>query len=292
VAASAGEMLPTMVGRSPTAPPISSPAETAPSGGLAGLSVVLVEPSRTQAGIVRKYLQQIGVERIETTGAGQEALALARQSHAGVLLSAMHLSDMTGIRLSQALRAEPGGQAVGFVLLTSQADAGETNALPADPRTVLLYKPFDLPRLAEALARAAGRDVPALTTQVGHRPTEHLRVLIADDSAAARAHIRAVLRGLGFNHFSEVSDGAAAVESLAREKFDLVVTDFNMPRLDGAELTRHIRQASTVPAVPVLVVTTETDPAIHEKLRQAGASAICAKSFKPEAVRALLTPLL
>src|SRR5262245_24909621 len=154
VAGGAAELPPMTVGRPPSAPPSAGPAGPAP-GGLAGLSAVLVEPSRTQAGIVRKYLQQLGLERVETTGSGQEALALARRTNAGVLLSAMHLSDMTGTRLAHALRAEPGGGDVGFVLLTSQADAGAADALPAGPRTVLLYKPFDLPRLAEALARAA-----------------------------------------------------------------------------------------------------------------------------------------
>src|SRR5262249_27345617 len=151
--------------------------------------------------------------------------------------------------------------AAGFILVTSEADAAAADALPKTARTVLMYKPFDLQQLAGALAQAAGQAPQQMPTPAAHRPTENLQGLVVDDSAAARAHIRAVLRGLGFRSITEVADGAAAVEQLRQGKFDLVVTDYNMPGLNGRELVRFIRQDSATPAVPVLMVTTETDPA-------------------------------
>ena len=78
---------------------------------------------------------------------------------------------------------------------------------------------------------------------------------------------------------------------LEKETYDLVVTDYNMPRLDGQGLIDFIRRRSSTPSVPVILVTTETDPGKLEAVRQLGVSAICDKSFKPEVVRGVMAQL-
>jgi two-component system chemotaxis response regulator CheY len=113
-------------------------------------------------------------------------------------------------------------------------------------------------------------------------------VLVVDDSAAARRHIRGVLAGLGLRHITDAADGAEAVDLLQKETYDLVVTDLNMPRLDGRGLIDFIRHGSSTPTIPVIVVTTETDAARLEPLRQLGVAAICDKNFPPEMVRAVI----
>jgi serine/threonine protein kinase len=129
-------------------------ADPTPSqaGRVVGLTVVLVEPSRTQAGIIRRYLQQLGAREVHTTGSGQEALELARRERAGVIVSSMHLADMTGVQLARALLADPGCEGTGFVLATSEADTQEPGAVPDNPRVALMPKPFDLERLARSIA--------------------------------------------------------------------------------------------------------------------------------------------
>lgn len=122
---------------------------------MADLVVVLVETSRTRAGIIRRYFQQLGIEKVHTTASGKEALDLAGRVQAQVVLSAMHLSDMTGVELAGVLRASDPD--VGFVLASSESEAGEIDPLLAAPRTVLLPKPFDLRKLARSLAEATGR---------------------------------------------------------------------------------------------------------------------------------------
>ncbi len=254
-------------------------------GNPAALTVVLAEPSRAQASIIRGYLQQIGVKNIHHVTSGQEATQLVRVHRPQVVFSALHLSDMTGVQLAKMLLNE----SVGFVLITSEANAQDASNLPQQSRSVVMYKPFDLQRLAQALAQAVGQEIPGLPS---HRPTENLQVLLVDDSSTARAHMRAVLRGIGFDHFTEAKDGATAVELLQSRHFDLVVMDYEMPGLNGLDVTRFIRQQSTTPRVPILLVTTETDPSILDTLRREGVSAICEKSFKPDAVREVLTRLL
>jgi CheY-like chemotaxis protein/tRNA A-37 threonylcarbamoyl transferase component Bud32 len=142
-----------------TAPPSNAGDAPTPSDvrHVARLRVVLVEPSRAQASIVRQYLQALGIENVRIGNSGRQALELARDAGTDVILSSLHLADMTGVQLAQALHADPACAGVGFVLASSESDGGEASKLLGVARTVLLQKPFDLRGLAEALARATGR---------------------------------------------------------------------------------------------------------------------------------------
>jgi two-component system chemotaxis response regulator CheY len=257
--------------------------------GTAGTTVLLVEPSRSQAVIIRGYLQKLGFQEISTAPSGQKALAIARDASPWVVISAMHLADMTGVQLAQQMRAEKQFASTGFVLITSQADTQEANLLSQAGNIIRLPKPFDVDQLAQALATATGS--PPGQATPGEAVPGDLRVLVVDDSAAARVHIRSVLAGVGLRHIVEAADGAEAVSLLEKENYDLVVTDYTMPRLDGRGLIEFIRQRSSNPSVPVIVVTTETDPAKLTSVRQLGVSAICDKSFRPEVVRGVLERL-
>jgi CheY-like chemotaxis protein len=126
---------------------------------VADLKVVLVEPSRAQASIVRKYLGELGIENVRATGSGRQVLEMARQKETDVILSSMHLADMTGVQLAQALHADADCSGVGFVLASSESDSGAVSTDLDSPLTVLLPKPFDLRQLARALAQATGRVV-------------------------------------------------------------------------------------------------------------------------------------
>ncbi|QDU21975.1 protein kinase domain-containing protein [Urbifossiella limnaea] len=129
-----------------------STATAAPASGVAGRTVVLAEPSRTQAGIIRRYLQQLGAANVHAAESGAEALALAKREGAAVVVSSMHLKDMTGAQLATALLADPSCAGVGFVLATSEADGQAPGAVPTSPRVVVMPKPFDAERLARSVA--------------------------------------------------------------------------------------------------------------------------------------------
>jgi CheY-like chemotaxis protein len=271
------------------ATPAAAPA--AASATAIDRAVIIAEPSRTLAAIIRNYLQQLGREEVHCTTFGREALALLTRTKARVLLSAMHLADMTALELARALRGDPATAGVGLIVVTSQTDAGQASPLAKDDRTALMYKPFDQEELAQSLARVTGQP-GGEPESFSHRPVAEMHVLIVDDSNSARSHVQAVLRGLGFTRFSEAKTGAEAVPLLGQKHFDLIVTDYNMPEMNGEELTLFIRRQPALANVPIVLFTTETDPGLHERVRQAGVSAICPKSFKPEVVRGVLTRLL
>jgi serine/threonine protein kinase len=258
----------------------------------AGKTILLVEPSRTQAVIIRKYLQELGFEETITTPSGQKALTIARESLPRVVISALHLPDMTGVQLAQQIRDELKTAAPGFVLISSEAESSGAGSLSKCGKAVLLHKPFTPEQLAEALKSVSGEaqlEKPAVAESV---ELGTLRVLIVDDSAPARLHVRQVLEGLCPAQFTEAADGAQAVAAVARESFDVIVTDYNMPYMDGGDLVAYLKQNLATATVPIIMVTTEKDPVKLEAVRRLGVTAVCNKSFRPEEVRRIIDPLV
>jgi serine/threonine protein kinase len=136
----------------------AGPADDRPSTQipvLGTLSVVLVEPSRTQAVIVRKYLQDLGIEKVVTAPSGQKALEAIAASPPQILICAMHLNDMRGVQLAQKVRSDPALANIGFILVSSEGDSIDVNTVLGYPRTVLLRKPFDLEQLKRTLRQAS-----------------------------------------------------------------------------------------------------------------------------------------
>lgn len=246
--------------------------------------VLLVEPSRTQSAIIRQYLQSQGVQEVVAVASGQEALGSIRKDRPDVVVSALHLSDMTGVELAQRIRNENPGQAPGFVLISSEAESAEAGSLSQCGRAMLLHKPFTPEQLAEALNLVADRQAaPAAEAR-----QRNLRVLVVDDSAAARLHVRDVLKRFGIERIAEAADGAKAVSVLVGETFDLIVTDYNMPYMDGCGLVGYLKQNPATASIPIIMVTTEQDIGKLAAVRQLGVAAICDKSFPVDVVRRII----
>ncbi|MFO0970424.1 MAG: response regulator [Gemmataceae bacterium] len=246
--------------------------------------VLLVEPSRVQSGIIRRYLEGQGSPQVVAVASGKDALAAIAAEQPAAVVCAMHLSDMTGVQLARQIRAE-GRAAPGFVLISSEADDAEADSLSKYGNGMVLRKPFTPEQLGEALKLVAAR--PAAKLAAGR---DRLRVLIVDDSAAARLHVRAVLQGLGLEQFLEAVDGAQAVALVARERFDLIVTDYNMPFMDGRGLVGYLRQNPATAGTPVIMVTTETDAEKLDGVRRLGVT-VCDKSFPANVVERVLDKL-
>jgi two-component system chemotaxis response regulator CheY len=119
-----------------------------------------------------------------------------------------------------------------------------------------------------------------------------MRVLIVDDSLASRHHLRRLLEELGIERITEAVDGKQAVALLADTMFDLVITDYNMPEMDGRELTEYIRTQSWQAEVPVLMVTSEQNMGRLAAVERAGVSAICDKPFEAGNIRRLISDAL
>ena len=86
---------------------------------------------------------------------------------------------------------------------------------------------------------------------------KNMKVLVVDDFSTMRRIVKNILRQLGFNNISEAEDGVKAVALLEIEKFDLIISDWNMPNMTGIELLRYVRGSDTLKDIPFLMVTAE-----------------------------------
>ncbi len=109
----------------------------------------------------------------------------------------------------------------------------------------------------------------------------HKAILVVDDTRSMRKMVSAVLATAGY-HVAEAGDGIEALQLAQSRQFDLVVTDHNMPRMDGVSLVRELRRLPDYDTVALIVLSTEVDPALKQKGREAGATGWMAKPFDPQ----------
>jgi len=113
-------------------------------------------------------------------------------------------------------------------------------------------------------------------------------VLLVEDSRAVRDFVGSILELAGDYEVVEVENGFDALRALPRSEFVLVVTDVNMPDVNGIELTRFIRQSPKHQGVPIIVISTDALHPDVQRAMQAGASAFLAKPFSEEEFLATL----
>ncbi|KTS01384.1 MULTISPECIES: chemotaxis response regulator CheY [Pantoea] len=107
----------------------------------------------------------------------------------------------------------------------------------------------------------------------------HLRFLVVDDFATMRRIVRNLLQELGYSNIDEAEDGQDALNKLRGGNIDFVITDWNMPNLDGLELLTAIRNDAAMRTMPVLMVTAEAKKENIIAAAQAGASGYVVKPF-------------
>lgn len=108
------------------------------------------------------------------------------------------------------------------------------------------------------------------------------RILIVDDMSSIRALVRAVLRTSGFEQVDDAGDGQAALLKLGSTRYDLLISDWNMPILDGLGLLRAVRSHAALQALPVIMLTAETTKEHVAEAAKLGVSGFVAKPFKPD----------
>jgi two-component system chemotaxis response regulator CheY len=105
-------------------------------------------------------------------------------------------------------------------------------------------------------------------------------ILAVDDSASMRQMVAFTLKGAGYNVI-EAADGQEAYDKAKGESVDLVLTDQNMPRMDGITLVKHLRALTAYSSTPILILTTESSDEMKARGRAAGATGWLVKPFDP-----------
>jgi len=119
------------------------------------------------------------------------------------------------------------------------------------------------------------------------------RILIVEDSATMRSLLASTLEDLDAAvKITEASSGFEALRCLPREEYDLVVTDINMPDINGLELVSFLKNNDAYSKIPLVIVSTEGSDRDREKGLELGADAYLVKPFDPEVLRQVARDLL
>jgi two-component system chemotaxis response regulator CheY len=120
------------------------------------------------------------------------------------------------------------------------------------------------------------------------------RVLIVDDSSVMRKIVERSLRqaGLEVQQVLEASNGSEALTLARGQTFDLILSDINMPLMDGLEFVRQLRCLEAAKNTPVVMITTEAGEAHVVQALSSGASGYIRKPFTPEQIKERVIPLL
>jgi len=120
----------------------------------------------------------------------------------------------------------------------------------------------------------------------------NIKILIVDDFSTMRRIVKNLLRQLGFNNIQEADDGTTALEQLKTDPVDLVISDWNMPKMTGLDLLKAIRGDDKLKKIPVLMVTAEARKENIVEAVQAGVNNYIVKPFTAETLKEKMEKVL
>jgi len=112
-----------------------------------------------------------------------------------------------------------------------------------------------------------------------------MKILVVDDFSTMRRIVKNVLKQLGFENIEEAEDGAQAYMKLKTGGFEFVVSDWNMPNMDGLDLLKKVRSDPELSKLPILMVTAETEKEKVVEAIKAGVSSYIVKPFTAEVLK-------
>jgi len=268
--------------------------------GLKGLRVLVVDDSAASRRVVRECTRGWGMSPGEANG-GRAALDMLRQARREgepfrlVILDAT-MPEMDGFELAERIESQPELRATVVLMLTSgelRSDAGRTRAAGIAHYVV---KPVTAADLLQAITSAwdfSGdrdqlREPPSPVTSPAPEMAP-LSILLAEDNVVNQRLAIRLLEGEG-HRVSLAVNGQEALRALAREDFDLVLMDIQMPKMDGLEATRTIRENEKLTGahVPVVAMTAHAMKGDREKCLAAGMDGYVSKPVsKAELLRAI-----
>ncbi len=211
---------------------------------LHGKRALVVEDNTTNAAVLEEHLRRWGVH-VELACNGQQALAtlrgaLERLQPFDLALVDMKMPVMDGIELAEEVRRLPELAGLRMVLLTSVATDKDARRARAAGIDVYVAKPVREQELMRAVLQVAE---PVRTEQVASAPL-NFHVLVAEDNAVNLEVIKAMLESTGCT-WQVATNGVEALRALARERFDVVFMDCQMPDMDGYEAVTRFRAGTT-----------------------------------------------
>lgn len=264
------------------------PEPTEPGPRVAGRAVLVVEDHRATRQMLCDVFTGWNMVVVAAEGAAHAEALMKRHLRAGrrfdLIVLDTTLPDDDGVRLRRSLAVQNDG-AAWLLLVPGQARPRRelTQPVPGARWFVRVSKPVLLAELSDAvqtLLGAAPRDLPSSVQVPDTTPSARaLRILVAEDNLMNQKVVQAILRSHAHD-VATVSSGRMALERLARETFDLVLMDVEMPKMDGLEATRRWRTRERergLQRTPMVALTAQAMTGDRERCLAAGLDAYLSK---------------
>lgn len=118
-----------------------------------------------------------------------------------------------------------------------------------------------------------------------------LKILIVNDAPAVSTYIKLILKSEGYESGISIN-GVEALEMLEKSHYDLIITDLNMPEMDGYELTKKIRQDKKYRFIPIVFLTGDDNSDIHSQAKKSGSTAFLTVPFEKERLTKIIRSLI
>src|SRR6266576_2784622 len=256
---------------------------------LGGRRLLVVDDNETNRRIVRDMLgaEGMAVHEAPRADAGLEALRRAAQAGTPYDLAILdaQMPDQDGFELATAIRADGALTETRLLILTSAGQRGDGERCRQLGIQAYLTKPIARADLVEAVGTVLAGTASApgaadLVTRHSIAESRHaLRILLAEDNPVNQQVATAMLLKRG-HHVDVASNGREAVDAVAREPYDVILMDIQMPEMDGFEATEQIRGLPQGRSLPIIALTAHALSGERERCLARGMSGYLAKPFK------------
>ncbi|MFH1530518.1 MAG: response regulator [Pseudomonadota bacterium] len=238
--------------------------------------IVVAEDSRLQRRTWAGALRSEGYEIIEAED-GRLGLEAVRRERPDLLLTDVEMPHMTGYELCAAVKSDPEISAIPVVILTTLGGFEEIRRGFEAGASDYLVKPKEGER--ESFLDLLVDRVQSIFS--GEGVVQRGNVLVVDDSNLTRSLVQSAVEKAGFR-VTPVTSGAEALQALERAVFDLMITDVEMPGMNGMELSHRVRNDPRTEDLPILVLTASRDRSHREMGRGIGVDGYLTKPFSHE----------
>jgi len=233
--------------------------------------ILLVDDSRLIHASVGKIIDENGFKLIHAMD-GVEGLQKAVEYIPDLIISDLDMPNMNGYEMCQEIKQREVTQDIPVVILSARGAGLDIDKGFDVGANDFLTKPVDE---AELISR--------INLTLGSQGESSLRekILVVDDSALVRNMMKQGLSQQGFEILT-ANDGQEGYDAAVEHEPDLIVTDFNMPKMDGRELTRALKSREALSDIPVLMLTAADSDTDQRKGKHAGVAAFLSKPFPPD----------
>ena len=239
--------------------------------------LLLVDDSKTCRQLVKSSLEMEGYEVIEASN-GEDALKVIRNMDIDIIISDFDIPVLDGVTLCRIIRQQD-KLSTPFLLLSSlQTDKAIISGFNAGADDYIIKSDYSetqtivIPELLSRIQRLMN------VNKLQSRPEQ---ILVVEDSSTMLYQLKNALKIQGFN-VDVATNGLTAWEKINCKQYDLVITDYDMPYVDGLELCSRLRQSSKFEHLPIIIETSKDSKVEQVKIRSMDIQAFITKPFSPD----------